>query len=154
MDPITTETVLKLLVTNSLNMEYGLNFHIKILTQCHRHLRLKWVLLHWNHIPWKIVLFSYTLFCISKFCHRQGDGCARIYHKHYEQYTDVCVNKLHQYGWGRVMTSFYHCTRVVTVHGNLTGQCYWDEMLTPVTDHNVLLLVLTTWCFITTLRLQ
>lgn len=45
-------------------------------------------------------------------------------------------------------------TQVVTVDGNLTGQCYWDEMLTPITDHNVLLLVLTTWCLITTLRLQ
>jgi hypothetical protein len=54
--------------------------------------------------------------------------------------------------WGGV--SFYHCTQVVTVDGNLTGQCYRDKMLTPVTDHNVLLLVLTTWYFITTLRLQ
>lgn len=72
----------------------------------------------------------------SRFCLRRGDGRARVYRRVGERYADVCVHEVDRYGGGSIMVwggiSYQNRTPLVIVRGNLTGQRYRDEILTPV----------------------
>ena len=103
------------------------------LTQRHKDARIAFSRAHarWNNPQWRRVMFSFE----SMFYLRRVDGRKRVWRRRKERHVPATVIPRVAYQGGGVMvwagSSATAKTDLVFIDGNLNGQRYIDEVLTP-----------------------
>ena len=104
------------------------------MTAQHERIRLAWCRHRhrWNRAQWGNVMFSDE----SRFCLHKNDGRIRVWRRRGERNARACVVPRTAFGGGSVMMwgaiTAQGKSQLIIVEGNLTGQQYIDEILTPV----------------------
>ena len=107
---------------------------VPVLTQRHRQARLQWAREHrgWTLNQWSRVIFSDE----SRFAVDHNDGRIRVWRRRGERFHPLFAVAHNRWGAGSVMIwagiSSEYRTDLHAVQGNVNGQYYLDNMVTPI----------------------